>query len=130
MKIKNELLEISRCPHCKIHLPNMEMKWQSSASFSEDYNTMTMWEIFECVNCFSPTAIKLASMNGKYEIVEFFPKVQSLHTSIPPNASHYLLQALESVNSPDASILLCCSCIDSMFKKLGYKDGNLYSRIE
>ncbi len=76
-----------------------------------------------------PTSIKLASMNGEYEIVDFFPKAQSLYTSIPEKASNYLLQAIESVNTPFASILLCSSALDSMFKEIGYKDGNLYSRI-
>lgn len=129
MKRKNGLLEIIRCPHCEIFHPNLELKWQSSASFSDNYNTMVIWEIYECVNCYSPISIKLASMNGEYEIVDFFPKVQSLHSSIPEKASYYLLQAIESVNTPLASILLCCSAVDSMFKEIGYKDGNLYSRI-
>lgn len=129
MKIKNGLLEIMRCPHCNIFQPNMESKWTSSAYFAEDYNTMVMWEIYECTNCFSPTAIKLASMNGTYEIIEYFPKVQSLHLSIPESSSHFLIQAMESVNTPEASVLLSCSAIDAMFKALGYKEGSLYSRI-
>lgn len=129
MEIKRNLLEIIRCPHCKIHKPMMELKWESSATFVRDYNTMIMWKIFECDNCYSPVTVKLAHMDGKYETVELFPKDHSLHKSIPRRARQFLLDAIETVHTPSASILLCCSSIDSMFKEIGYKDGNLYSRI-
>jgi hypothetical protein len=107
----------------------MEFKWKSSATFAGDYNTMIMWKIFDCDNCYSPVAVKLAYMDGDYEIVESFPKYQSVHKSIPKKAQRYLLEAIETVYTPSSSILLCCSSIDSMLKEIGFKDGCLYSRI-
>ncbi len=129
MEIIGKLLKINRCPHCQIHHPKVELKYESGASYSEDYNTMIMWKTFECDNCHSPINTKLAFRDGRYEIDDFLPKLLIPHRSIPNNVKHLLNKAIESQYIPESCILLCNSSIDAMLQEIGFKEGNMYSRI-
>jgi hypothetical protein len=59
-----------------------------------------------------------------------FPGIWSADQNIPEQAAKYLNQAQETLSSPDASVVMSASAIDSMLKAKGLKDGNLYSRID
>jgi hypothetical protein len=49
--------------------------------------------------------------------------------TIPTPARDYLQQANDTLHAPAGCILLAASAVDSMLKLKGYKEGNLFSRI-
>ena len=40
------------------------------------------------------------------------------------------MQAIESQHAPSGAVMLAASAVDAMLKAKGYKDGNLFSRID
>jgi hypothetical protein len=58
------------------------------------------------------------------------PTVAAISSDIPQAAARYLTQARETLASPAASVLMSASAVDAMLKERGYKEGNLYGRIQ
>jgi len=59
-----------------------------------------------------------------------YPKQTMVDASLPDDARRYLKQAMDTLSSPDASVVMSASSIDAMLKAKGYVEGNLYSRID
>jgi hypothetical protein len=62
-------------------------------------------------------------------ISEIYPNPIEISGDIPEPARTYLSQAHDSLHTPAGAVMLCASAIDAMLKKLDYKDGTLYERI-
>jgi Domain of unknown function (DUF4145) len=64
------------------------------------------------------------------EVLEFYPKLETVDTAIPEPARSFLQQAIDSLHAPAGSIMLCASAVDAMFKVKGLTEGSLYFRID
>lgn len=62
-------------------------------------------------------------------IIEMYPEGVELDENIPNPARIYLMQAIDTVHSSAASVMVANSAIDAMLKEKYYKDGWLYDRI-
>ena len=62
-------------------------------------------------------------------VTEMYPTTSTVSETIPEPARRYLKQAIQTLSSPDGSIIMSASSVDAMLKAKGYKDGNLYVRI-
>lgn len=58
------------------------------------------------------------------------PRGRVVDGSIPATAARYLTQAIESINTPDGSVMLAASSIDAMLKDKSYVEGSLFTRIK
>ena len=72
----------------------------------------------------------LGLSNGSRGVVEYFPSNTDVHESVPDKPRAYLQQASESLHALAGAGMLAASCVDSMLKIKGYRDGSLYKRIE
>ena len=54
----------------------------------------------------------------------------SIDDAIPERAAKYLIQAVESIHSPDGAAMLCGSAVDAMLKHKNLTSGSLYDRID
>jgi hypothetical protein len=61
-------------------------------------------------------------------ISTFWPDVATVPDTVTKRAREYLTQAMESASA--GAVVLAASAVDAMLKDKGYKDGNLYSRID
>ncbi len=59
-----------------------------------------------------------------------YPQALLLDEAIPDRARNFLDQAINTIHAPAGSIMLSASSVDAMLKKIGYKEGSLYSRID
>ncbi len=120
-------LDIDRCPHCSVHRPNMNTKVETRTSPSDSPHTR-YWKVYACQTCGGCLLAYSNSQNGLVEKV--YPGLVTVNSHIPERARTYLLQAIESLNSPAGSVMLSASSVDAMLKAKGYRDGSLYSRID
>jgi hypothetical protein len=71
-----------------------------------------------------------SSSDPSHIVTAQYPRSEALdHSAIPSRALEYLNQAIESIHSPAASVVVAASAVDAMLKAKGYNDGNLYTRI-
>jgi hypothetical protein len=71
-----------------------------------------------------------SSSDPSHIVTAQYPKSEALdHSAIPSRALEYLNQAIESIHSPAASVVVAASAVDALLKAKGYNNGNLYSRI-
>ncbi len=125
--INGNALLIDRCPYCSVRLPNMFRATSFTTTISN--GAKRSWQIFQCGTCGG--AVLLETIPNTSEYTSMLPgQNEQLDESIPPRALEFLRQAIESKFSPSGSIMLCASSVDAMMKNIGYKEGNLYSRIE
>jgi hypothetical protein len=59
-----------------------------------------------------------------------FPVARSVDEDIPTVARTFLQQAYDTLHAPDAAGVMAASAVDAMLKELGYREGNLYDRID
>jgi Domain of unknown function (DUF4145) len=119
-------LELNKCPHCNVDKPSMEQE-TSFATISHDRKLKRYWKLYSCARCGGVVLASSTSENGN--ITEIYPEPTNIDESIPSPAGDYLKQAIDSLHSPAGSVMLSASAVDAMLKSKGYKDGNLYSRI-
>lgn len=62
-------------------------------------------------------------------LCEVWPDPVGLSGDIPEEPRDYLNQAMETLNSPRASIVMSAGAVDSMLKARGLEKGSLYTRI-
>jgi hypothetical protein len=122
-----EQLDLSRCPHCKVDRPNLALHtYVVTNNFSGTY--ARYWGVYQCRRCGG--VITAAAKSERAEVVEMYPQAIQLDEAIPDRARSFLDQAINTIHAPAGSIMLSASSVDAMLKKMGYKEGNLYSRID
>lgn len=72
----------------------------------------------------------VSNVNAEFSILEMWPKPKDVSDTLPQRAGDYLRQAIASMHAPAGAIMLTGSAVDAMLKAKGYKEGNLYPRIE
>jgi hypothetical protein len=120
-------LIIERCPHCNIDKPNF-LYVHKFQTFSSDGLNRRFWTVYSCKRCGG--AVTAFSTNEEGDIHQMYPKYIGVDNTIPEKARAYLEQAINSLHSPAGSVMLSASSVDAMLKEKGYKEGNLYNRID
>jgi hypothetical protein len=121
-------LNLARCPHCNIANPNIVyITGFESQPMNNGY--IRIWKAYVCQSC-GGAMIGSIRKGSTDDALEFFPSSRIVEECIPDRARTFLNQSLETLQSPAGSIMLSASSIDAMLKDKGYKDGNLYKRIE
>lgn len=85
------------------------------------------WGIYVCARC--GRIVSAAARNHHEKVIEYYPTLDTIDDTIPSPAKDYLQQANDTIHAPAGSILLSATAVDSILKLKGYKDGNLFSRI-
>ena len=104
-------LTLDRCPHCKVENPNLKRIHHLTTKNHQGVDKKT-WSIYVCARC--GRLVSAAALQLNSEVSEYYPRLDQIDDNIP---------------SPAGSILLSASSVDSMLKLKGYKEGNLFSRI-
>jgi hypothetical protein len=124
--LKGEL-DLERCPFCNVDTPSLRNQSQLD---TVDYANLNhrFWRFYRCMRCGG--IITAASKAGwDQDVTELYPSPPTVSEAIPDQARRYLKQALQTLNSPDGSIVMSASAVDAMLKVKGYKEGSLYTRI-
>lgn len=113
----------------------MSMLGAGQISESNNKKNRRQWAMYACRRCGGVTLAGGRSSpdtqyNYKMTASELYPSNIELDGSIPPRARNYLQQAIDTVHSPSASIMVAASSIDAMLKAINYTEGSLYSRID
>jgi hypothetical protein len=137
----SEHLGLQRCPHCNTANPSIERRHffvlqPSKAAFELPSSKWLQWHVYACASCgglvAAATAVIQAHTNSpQTQPAEWIvPTVTVISSDIPRAAARYLTQARETLASPAASVMMSAAAVDAMLKERGYKDGNLYGRIQ
>lgn len=122
-------LPLNRCPHCGVAKPNIGRKWGPSATTAHHGANKRFWAAYECATCGG--VLLAGSKHGKDGTVsEMYPAARGPHPALPDDAQRYLREAIETLNSPSASIMVAASAVDAMLKEKDYTEGSLYNRID
>jgi hypothetical protein len=124
--ILGEELRLESCPHCRVDRPNMQCQATfQGGSINQPYPKM--WVAFTCARCGG--AVVTGGMRMGFTVTEIFPEVKSVSEEIPERAREYLLQAMQSLQSPAGAVILAASAVDAMLKNKGFEKGTLNDRI-
>jgi hypothetical protein len=122
-----ERLDLKRCPHCNIANPNIT-KYDQFETDNANRSYPRIWVTYICQSC---GGALIGSRSKQYNTaLELFPEPKKVDDNLPYKAKQFLIQSLETIHAPAGSIMLSASSIDAMLKDKGYKEGNLYKRIE
>jgi hypothetical protein len=124
-------LKLDRCPHCNVADPQLPLLQEFKTEGART-RQKSLWGIFHCVSCGGIISVRTPNegrMNdGRIEAI--FPRAKAVAIDLPPSARQYLKQAMDSMASPDAAVLMAGSAVDAMLKAKGYKKGSLFTRIK
>ena len=124
---------LERCPHCSTATPTLELLWKSYGLVARGTpGPEHRWATYGCTKCGGVTLAK--GRDGDTDddpgLAEVFPKSQTVHADIPSMAARFLQQAIDTLQSPDASAVMSGSAVDAMLKVLGLEKGSVYARID
>lgn len=122
-----EQLDLSRCPHCKVDRPSINLVHTTHTN-NFTSNNERHWKVYKCRRCGG--VITAASKSERGTVTEMYPQPIRLEESIPERARTFLDQAINSLHAPSGSIMLSASSVDAMLKAKDYREGSLYSRID
>ncbi len=125
---QQELLDLSKCPHCRVASPLMQRI--HTFYFKGMVATETKdWTLYMCRSCGQPTMA--GGTHGTGGTVDtLIPQPREIDDQIPERPRTYLQQAMDTIHSPAASVMVSASAIDSMLKTKGLVKGSLYTRID
>ena len=126
MPTLNSLLDLRRCPHCRVDNQNL-LQVHKITTLSYDSAVKRVWGIYRCNRCGG--IISAASWAENQPVTEIYPSGIEVDENIPSKAKAFLNQAIDSIHAPSGAIMLAASSIDAMLKEKGYKEGKLFGRI-
>ena len=136
-------LDIDRCPWCKTATPTMKEMWSSLNRDPLDPSELVSgrtegdWNLYMCTRC--RKLVLQGIFYGEEDEEDFenetvlLPDTElKIDESIPQRAADFLRQAQDSIDSPDASTMVCASALDMILQEKGLPktEGNLNSRID
>lgn len=133
MQLGRQLTGLPRCPHCGIASPHLLRVWRSEQLLERATpGPKNLWAAFLCSSCGDVVTAKGFDDNPDPHgpVQEYFPRQREAHEDLPDVARRFLQQAFEALHAPDAAAVMAGSAVDAMLKKLGYKDGSVYTRID
>lgn len=120
-------LHLSRCPHCSVANPNLQQVHRLDSTDHAGANHRR-WGLYKCGNCGG--MVTASASNFNQPVLEYFPSSTEINEDIPGKAKTFLEQAVASIHAPAGAVMLAASSVDAMLKEKGYREGNLYNRIE
>ena len=120
-------LDLTRCPHCAVAAPNVNYIHEAHTDSSNKSNARS-WRIYCCRTCGGLITASARNINGT--ILQIFPELDEVDTSIPEKARQLLSQAIQSQHAPAGAVMLCASAVDAMLKDKKLIEGSLYKRID
>ena len=125
-KLLGTKLDLPRCPHCGVDMPNLGI--QAQFILVDFENRQKFWRVYSCDRCAG--IVTAMSLNWGEDAFEFHPsKNIDLSDDIPERARTFLREALESIRSPSGAVMLTASAVDAMLKAKNLKTGSLFDRI-
>src|SRR5712672_3170939 len=127
LKLLQTSLDLSRCPHCSVSMPNLVYRWELVLV---DFRGLRKhWRIYGCNRCAGLVAAWATEPNA--EVIEMYPRIdQELSDDVPVKARTFLEQAVESKSAPAGAVMLAASAVDAMLKAKKLTNGTLFSRID
>jgi hypothetical protein len=135
LRLDQEQLQLESCPHCRRHLPTLEVVAGPIFTSALDAPQPRAWKVYACRAC-GGIVVAWAwhrapvSNHPLGKIEGILPQPDELSATIPDTARKYLHQAQESLHAPDGAVMLAASAVDAMLKTKDYVEGSLYSRIK
>ena len=126
MATLGSILDLRRCPHCRVDNPNL-VRQKLFSTQAYDTTNGRVWGIYSCNRCGG--VVTAAALGENQWVNETYPSEIEVDENIPTKAKAFLNQAIDSIHAPSGAIMLAASSIDAMLKEKGYKDGKLYGRI-
>ena len=125
-KLLRTTLDLPRCPHCGVDIPNLAFRGEFGLADHE--KNSKFWRAYSCSRC---AGIVTARAPGwDQEVIELYPsKNIELGDDIPDRARTFLQEALESIRTPSGAVMLAASAVDAMLKAKNLKTGTLFERI-
>lgn len=119
-------LPLATCPHCQITKPRLAKvaTCETRAATHHSYH----WAFYMCSSCALVVSAFANSSNSN--IVDHFPKKESVSEDIPGRAKRALEQTKATIHAPEGSIMLAAKAVDEMLKEKGLLNGSLYMRIQ
>jgi hypothetical protein len=134
--------DIERCPQCNVAHPTLHYRhhyWDTRQS-----GLVWVWFAYICASCQNlvgakvlldakelkdPNLVVLSLATRNVTVFEFLPPPRTVDEDVPERPRAYLLQAIDSLSSPDGATMLAGSAVDAMLKLKNYKEGTVYARI-
>jgi DNA-directed RNA polymerase subunit RPC12/RpoP len=132
-RLAEQLRGVARCPYCSTPHPTLVRLWQSQQMLERATpGPRQLWAAYRCTTCGSALLAKGVDNEESHNalVAEVVPRSRVAHADLPEPARTYLQQALETLHAPDAAAVMAGSAVDAMLKRLGYTEGNVYSRID
>src|SRR5215469_8025087 len=127
----SEFLDLPRCPHCGVAKPSLARVTGYLNSQTHRGLHPRVWAAYQCRGC---GGLILAGAPAHPQIAlpidEVYPSLDVVDAEVPQKAARYLIQAIESISSPDGAVMLAASAVDAMLKEKNYTKGSLYERIK
>lgn len=132
VQISNVLRGLQRCPHCNIARPEMTVLWKSDCIIPSNQSGYGHnWATYKCNSCCHVVLAQSELGNqSTTRMLKLFPAPEDLPNDLPERVRIYLRQAIESIHSPDGSVMLAGAAVDAMLKLKGLNSGSVYSRID
>lgn len=118
-----DFLDLDRCPQCKTANPTLEYCYERVNENKEPSG------IFKCSKCTNSVFIEHFFHHDAIEINIYPSMISHVDENIPQSAARYLKQAIETLGSPDASIMTSASALDMMLQEHDLNAGTLHERI-
>lgn len=129
MLLQGNQLQLGRCPHCNVAVPNLTRQWGPAESKDHGGNNKSLWSVYRCNTCGG--MVLACSPNGiGIPISKIWPTPIEVAEEIPTRAREFLTQAVASMHAPSGAVMLAASAVDAMLKTKGYREGSLNVRIE
>jgi DNA-directed RNA polymerase subunit RPC12/RpoP len=119
-------LIVERCPYCSVANPNLDVQHGFSTTDHSGHITKH-WASYKCGRCGGVVTAWAIEDGG--EVVEIFPKLQTVEADVPDRPRDFLEQAIASIHAPEGAVMLSTSAVDAMLTIKGYTEGSLNARI-
>ena len=128
MKAARQQLDLPRCPYCNIANPLLAHRTDTKTD-AHDGTNERVWRLYACVSCGG--VVLVSARPGDFEVIDILPESLSVPQEVPEFAGRFLSQALDTLSSPDASVVVAAASVDAMLKDKGYGgDESLNARID
>ena len=121
-------LALDKCPNCNVDKPSLNLEADQFNTANWEGKDKRVWGIYACKRCGG--VVSAYAHAEDWDIVDYFPKTDEVHTCIPETARHYLQEAIDTKHSPSASIMAASSSVDSMLVEKGFDQKNLFDKIK
>lgn len=119
-------LKINNCPRCSVDYPNMVLQNSFDTTW-DNGDEKKSWGVYVCKRCGG--AVLALTYPPETGVEAVYPSTETANSDLPADVRKFLDEAMRSIATPAASIMVCASAIDAMLKIKSYVKGGLYTRI-